>query len=83
MKTAKINGHTERRNALRALKMAIVEGDTWRYEHLVARATAAGVTDDEIDLTAHEAMEALLSGAEKPLTAHQLAYDWNGGHFRQ
>jgi hypothetical protein len=83
MRTSKANPSTDRRSAVRALKQAVVEGATWRFDHLVAQAVGAGVTDDEIAKAAHEALEALLSGAERPLTAQQLAHDWVGGHFRQ
>jgi hypothetical protein len=83
MRTAKANPNTDRRSALRELKLAVVEGATWRYERLVAQAFAAGATDEEIDATAHEALEALLLGAEKPLTALQLAHEHNGGQSRR
>lgn len=82
MKAAKTNASDTRREILRTLKLAIVEGATGRYEHLVALARQAGVTDDEIDDVAHEALQALLDGAELPLTSRQLAHDWPAAHFR-
>ena len=82
MKTVKPNAQDARRDILRSLKLAIVEGATWRYEHLVARALQAGVTDEEIDGVAHDALQALLDGAEMPLTPRQLAQDWPAAHFR-
>ncbi len=75
MKAAKTNLRDARRDTLRSLKEAIVEGASWRYEHLVALAHQAGVTDDEIDQAAHEALQALLDGAELPLTSRELSYD--------
>lgn len=82
MKAAKPNARDSRRDILQSLKRAIVEGATWRYEPLVALALAAGVTDDEIDTVAHDAMRALLDGAELPLTSRELAQDWPIAHFR-
>ena len=82
MKAANTNAGDQRREILRSLKLAIVEGATWRYEHLVALAERAGVTDQEIDDVAHEALHALLNGAELPLDARQLAHDWPAAHFR-
>jgi hypothetical protein len=82
MKAAKPKASDTRRDILRSLKLAIVEGASWRYDHLVALAQKAGVTDEEIDLVAHEALQALLSGAELPLTARELAQDWPAAHFR-
>jgi hypothetical protein len=72
----------ERAHILRALKLAVVEGATWRYDHLVARATAAGATDEEIDAVAADAIQTLLTGAEQPLTARELAHDWPVAQFR-
>jgi hypothetical protein len=82
MKAVRPNANNARRDILRSLKTAIVEGASWRYEHLVALAQQAGVTDEEIDIVAHEALQALLSGAEIPLTPRQLAHDWPTAHFR-
>lgn len=82
MKAAKTNASHDRREILRALKLAIVEGATWRYESLLALAERAGVTDEEIDGVAHEALQALLDGAELPLTARQLAHDWPAAQIR-
>jgi hypothetical protein len=82
MKQLKASPHTEKSNALKALRIAIVEGATWRYEHLVAVAVKVGVTDEEIDAVAYEALRALLAGAEQPLTPRGLAHSWHSGHFR-
>ena len=69
--------------ALRALKIAIVEGTSWRYEHLVTAAVQVGATDEDIDAVAQQALQALLAGAEQPLTARELATAWHPGHFRR
>jgi hypothetical protein len=66
MKMTKNNVELSRRGILHALKLAIVEGATWRYDHLIGLAERAGVTDEEIDGVAHEALQALLNGAELP-----------------
>lgn len=71
----------ERASILQALKQAVVEGATWRYDHLVASAAAAGASDEEIDDVASEAIQMLLTGAELPLTARELAHDWSHGHY--
>jgi hypothetical protein len=76
MKPPTTNHRNEKTDALRALKAAVVEGATWRYEHLVAVALKAGVTDEEIDTMAYEALQALLAGAEQPLTSRELAHRW-------
>ncbi|NQU10807.1 hypothetical protein HQ590_08460 [bacterium] len=73
MKPARANRLGDRQRALFALKLAVVAGATSRYESLVDRAYAAGATDEDIDLTVHEAIEALFQGAEQPLTARDLA----------
>jgi hypothetical protein len=84
MKEPKTNPHTQPQSkrdqldtALRALKIAIVEGASWRYEHLVQAAVQLGATDEDIDGIAHQALEALLSGAEQPLTARDLPATWS------
>jgi hypothetical protein len=82
MKQLKASPHTEKSDALQALKIAIVQGTTLRYEHLVAIAVRAGVTDEEIDAVAHEALRALLAGAEQPLTSRALTHNRHGGQFR-
>ncbi len=82
MKADTTNPNLQRRDILQALKLAIVEGATWRYEDLIALAERAGVTDEEIDSVAHEALQALLDGAELPLTARQLAHDWPAAQIR-
>jgi hypothetical protein len=82
MKQLRASPHTEKSDALKALKIAIVEGATWRYKHLVAVAMKAGVTDEEIDAVAYEALRALLAGAEQPLTPRELAHSWHSGHSR-
>lgn len=64
----KNNRHTERQAALEAIRRAVIEGLTWRYDELVQRAVTAGATEEEIDLIAHQAVQALLRGAEEPLT---------------
>jgi uncharacterized membrane-anchored protein len=83
MKTAKVNRPVSLSQALRALKQAILEGATWRYEQLVTTAMQAGASDEEIDLLAHEAVEALFAQAEKPVTPRNLAQVWSGGYFRR
>ena len=72
--------HHARATALAALRRAIVAGDMFHYDDLVAAAHAAGVTDDELDLLAHDAVRSLLSGAEEPLTARDVAPPSRGRH---
>lgn len=82
MKQLKANPHSEKSVALHALRMAVIEGAIWRYEHLLDLASKAGASEEEIDVVAHEALEALLTSAETPLTQRELAHSWHGGHFR-
>jgi hypothetical protein len=85
MKTARINrpNITPLSVALLALKSAILEGSTWRYEQLVTVAVKAGATDEQIDLIAHEAIEALFARAEQPITPRNLAHMCAAGYFRR
>lgn len=83
MKIAKCNQPTQLSVALHALKEAILEGATWRYEKLVTVAVNAGATDEQIDLVAHEAIEALFARAERPITPRNLTQLWGPGHFRR
>ena len=69
--------------ALRALKQAILEGATWRYEQLVTTAMQAGAIDEQIDLVAQEAIETLFAQAEKPITQRDLAQGWPVVRFRR
>ncbi len=82
MKQLKISHETDKSDALRALKNAIIQGATWRYEQLVAMAVKVGVTDSEIDDVAHQALAALLEGAEQPLTVRELSSSWYTTQFR-
>ncbi len=68
--------------ALHALKEAILKGATWQYEKLVTLAVNAGATDEQIDLVAHEAIEALFARAERPITPRNLTQLVGPGHFR-
>jgi hypothetical protein len=82
-RTVKTSRHTQpnaREDALRALKIAVVEGASYRYPQLFTAAVNAGATEDEIDVAAYEALHALLAGAEQPLTARQLAHAWQFSH---
>ena len=81
MKTAKLNGPVSLSHALRALKQAILEGATWRYEQLVNSAVQAGASDEQIDLVAHEAVQALFAQAETPVTPRNLAQVCSRGYF--
>lgn len=83
MKTAKCNQPTQLCLALHALKEAILEGATWQYEKLVMIALKAGATDEQIDLIAHEAIEALFTRAERPVTPRNLAQLRSMGHSRR
>ena len=74
MKTARASQPPQLSLALHALKEAILRGSTWQYERLVAVAVNAGATDEQIDLIAHEAIEALFAQAERPITARSLAH---------
>jgi hypothetical protein len=67
------NTAAARDDILRSLKLAVVRGASGRYEHLVAQAQRAGVTDEEIDDVAHQALQALLNGAELPLSPQEWA----------
>ncbi|HTS20102.1 MAG TPA: hypothetical protein VMP11_21180 [Verrucomicrobiae bacterium] len=69
--------------ALHALKEAILRGTTWQYEKLVDLAVNAGATDEQIDLIAHEAIEALFAGAERPVTPRSLTQLAGPAHFRR
>jgi hypothetical protein len=83
MKTAKVNRPVSLTQALRALKQAILEGTTWRYEQLVNTAVRAGASDEQIDLVAHEAIEALFAQAERPVTLRNLAQLPSARYFRR
>ena len=83
MKTAKMNRPISLHQALRALKQAIMDGSTWRYEQLVTTAVQAGASDEQIDLVAHEAVEALFAQAERPITPRNLGQVWSNGSFRR
>ncbi|HVM60092.1 MAG TPA: hypothetical protein VMV72_04430 [Verrucomicrobiae bacterium] len=69
--------------ALHALKEAILRGTTWQYEKLVDLAVNAGATDEQIDLIAHEAIEALFARAERPVTPRSLTQLASPAHFRR
>jgi len=70
----------KRQRLLQTLRDAVVAGATWQYESLVGEAMRAGATDEEIDAVVHQVLEALLAGAETPLTSRQLAHERSGGH---
>ena len=82
MKTAKANQPPSLHQSLNALKQAILEGATWRYEQSVAAAVQAGASDEQIDLVAHEAVAALFAQAEKPVTPRNLGHVWSPGNSR-
>ena len=79
MKPSKSKSAVERESVLRDLQRAIIAGASWQYDRLIALATAAGVTAEEIDIVATEAVRSLLTGAEQPLTGRKLAQVWPGG----
>jgi hypothetical protein len=83
MKTAKCSQPTQLSLALHALKEAILKGTTWQYEKLVTLAINAGATDEQIDLVAHEAIEALFARAERPITPRSLTQLIGSNHFRR
>jgi hypothetical protein len=83
MKTAKCTQTTQLSLALHALKDAILKGTTWQYEKLVTLAVNAGATDEQIDLVAHEAIEALFAHAERPITPRSLTQLSGAGHLRR
>jgi hypothetical protein len=83
MKTARCSQPTQLSLALHALKEAILKGTTWQYEKLVTLAVNAGATDEQIDLVAHEAIEALFARAERPITRRSLAQLIGPGQFRR
>ena len=76
MKATKPKQFLERTQALRALKNAIVEGAAWHYDHLVKAALELGATEEQVDTIAHDALCALLAGAEEPLNARSLEHEW-------
>ncbi|HUI05719.1 MAG TPA: hypothetical protein VL486_01805 [Verrucomicrobiae bacterium] len=79
MKTAK---PVPLNHALGALKRAILEGATGRYERLAAMAVQAGASEEQIDHVAQEAIEELFAQAEKPVSQRYLAQLWPTVHFR-
>ena len=81
VKVSKTNGHNLRRLALASLKVAILDGATWRYENLIAAAVKSGATDEDIDKVAYEAMHELFASAERPLTTRQIDHA-TAIHFR-
>jgi hypothetical protein len=83
MRTAKCNQPTQLSVALHALKEAILKGTTWQYERLVTVAVNAGATDEQIDLIAHEAIEAMFARAEQPITPRNLAQLRGAGYSRR
>ena len=64
---------TQREQALQALEAAILEGATPQYERLVNVALAIGVSEDELDLLIHNALELMFLSAEQPVTNRELA----------
>ena len=73
MKTPRTKISAERASVLQELQHAILAGATWQYARLLALAAAVGVTDEEIDVVATDAVRALLSNAEQPLTNREVA----------
>lgn len=63
----------QQENAVRALRVAILDGATHDYERLVNRALESGVGEDALDLLIHDALEALFVSAEQPVTQRDLA----------
>jgi len=74
MKSARHTRQTKREHASEALKAAILEGATHEYQRLVDRALAAGISEDELDVLIHDALELLFLSAEQPVTNRELAY---------
>lgn len=72
MKAIKTDLRARRHEALVALQHAVVEGATWRYEHLVETAQGLGVTDHQLDAAIHEALQSLFDRAEQTVTVRQL-----------
>jgi hypothetical protein len=83
MKNPMSNPTTQLGLALHALKEAILQGATSRYEKLVALALQAGATDEQIDLVAHEAIEVLFARAEQPITPSNLGQLWGANRPRR
>ena len=69
MRACLTSRQADRQRALRELKQAVIEGANWRYDGLVDAALAVGATVEQIDIVAHDALNALLAGAEQPLIA--------------
>ncbi len=76
MKATKTENKTRQREALAALQHAVIEGATWRYEHLVIAAQQAGVTDYQLDTAIHDALRTLFDSAERTFTDGQLDDLW-------
>ncbi len=75
MKPSKLPGKAvERIRAMNALKAAILAGATYEYERLVTAAVTAGVSEDEIDLLIHDALQSLFACAELPVGPREMAY---------
>ena len=68
MKSLRSTHHTAHENAIQALKTAIVEGATFDYERLINAAIRAGVSDQELDVVIHDALEMLFYSEEHPVT---------------
>lgn len=74
MTTPRTLRRIQREHALQALEAAILEGATPQYERLVDAAFAVGVSEDELDLLIHDALELMFLSAEQPVTNRQLAW---------
>lgn len=74
MRAFRSNRRQGRQGALDALRVAILDGATSDYERLVNQAQRAGVTEEELDLMIHDALETLFLGAEQPVTSRELAH---------
>ncbi len=74
MKSLRSIHQTEHDQALQALKKAIVDGATFDYERLIQNAVQAGVSEHELDLLIHEALEVLIYSEEHPVTSRDLTH---------
>jgi hypothetical protein len=76
MRATKTELQMRRQEAVAALQHALVEGATWRYEHLVEAAKELGVSDHQLDAAIHDALRSLFASAEQTVTARQLDAFW-------
>jgi hypothetical protein len=81
MKATKTEQKMRRQEALVALQHAVIEGATWRYEHLAAAALELGVSDHQLDAAIHDALRVVFGRVEQTVTARELDSFWPADHI--